>query len=78
MSTPTLRDVITLVSERYGLPLGDVVALLKAPLHPKGLRDEFALGAMQGLLASEVNAPAEVFASRAYMVADAMLKAREA
>ena len=40
------------------------------------LRDYFAAKAMQGLLASEVNAPINTFAIRAYKVADAMMKAR--
>jgi hypothetical protein len=40
------------------------------------LRDYFAAKAMQGLLASEVNAPTNTFAIRAYKVADAMMKAR--
>ena len=42
------------------------------------LRDYFAAKAMQGLLASEVNAPLNSFATRSYDVADAMLKARAA
>ncbi len=42
------------------------------------LRDYFAAKAMQGLLASEVNAPLEAFATRAYEVADAMMEARDA
>ncbi len=42
------------------------------------LRDYFAAKAMQGLLASEVNAPLEAFATRAYEVADAMMEARNA
>jgi len=42
------------------------------------LRDYFAAKAVQGLLASEVNAPLKVFAIRAYAVADAMLEARNA
>lgn len=41
------------------------------------LRDYFAAQAVQGLLASETNAPLEVFAKQAYKVADAMMKARE-
>ena len=41
------------------------------------LRDYFAAKAMQGLLASEVNAPIQDFAKTAYEMADAMLKARE-
>ena len=42
------------------------------------LRDYFAAKVMQGLLASEVTAPMQEFAIRAYKMADAMLKAREA
>jgi hypothetical protein len=42
------------------------------------LRDYFAAQAVQGLLASEVNAPLKVFAIRAYAVADAMMEARNA
>ena len=41
------------------------------------LRDYFAAKAMQGLLASEVQATSDEFATNAYAVADAMLKARE-
>ena len=41
------------------------------------LRDYFAAQAVQGLLASEDNAPLKVFAIRAYAIADAMLEARK-
>ena len=41
------------------------------------MRDYFAAKAVQGLLASEVNAPLKVFAIRAYAIADAMLEARK-
>lgn len=41
------------------------------------LRDHFAAVALQGLLASEVNAPMTEFAETAYIVADLMLKAGE-
>lgn len=40
------------------------------------LRDYFAAKAMQGLLASEVNAPLKTFATKAYEMADAMMEAR--
>ena len=40
------------------------------------LRDYFAAKAMQGLLASEVNAPLKTFAKQAYTMADAMMEAR--
>ena len=42
------------------------------------LRDYFAAQAMQGLLASEVNAPMQTFAIRAYKMADAMMETRNA
>jgi hypothetical protein len=42
------------------------------------LRDYFASSAMQGLLASEVNAPLQTFAKQAYAMADAMMEARNA
>ena len=41
------------------------------------LRDYFAAKAMQGLLASDVSAPANAFAQKAYEMADAMMKARQ-
>ena len=40
------------------------------------LRDYFAAKAMQGLLASEVNAPLKTFAKQAYTMADAMMETR--
>jgi hypothetical protein len=40
------------------------------------LRDYFAAKAMQGLLASEVEASMKEFAEKAYAMSDAMLKAR--
>jgi hypothetical protein len=44
----------------------------------KSLRDDFAAKAMQGMLASDVNATRHIFAAQAYAMADAMLEAREA
>jgi len=41
------------------------------------LRDYFAAKALQGLLASEVNAPMQTFAVRSYKIANEMMKARE-
>ena len=40
------------------------------------LRDYFAAKAMQGLLASEFNAPLKTFATKVYEMADAMMEAR--
>ena len=41
------------------------------------LRDYFAAKAMQGLLASNVNASVDLFAEKAYEIADVMMKARQ-
>ena len=41
------------------------------------LRDYFAANVLQGLLARGVRAPPAEFATRAYMVADEMLKTRK-
>jgi hypothetical protein len=46
--------------------------------HGLTMRDYFAAKAMQGLLASDVNAPLDTFAKQAYIVADAMMEARNA
>ena len=41
------------------------------------LRDYFAAKALQGLLASDVEAPVAEFAIKSYEMADAMMKARK-
>ena len=46
------------------------------PQNGMTLLDYFAAKAMQGLLASEVNAPLKTFATKAYEMADAMMEAR--
>lgn len=48
-----------------------------APCDGMTLRDYFAAKAMQGLLASEVCAPTDHFAAKAYEMADAMLRVRD-
>jgi hypothetical protein len=49
---------------------------LGTPQNGMTLRDYFAAKAMQGLLASEVNAPLKTFAKQAYAMADAMMEVR--
>ena len=41
------------------------------------LRDYFAAKAMQGFLASDLNAPVKEFAFKSYVMADAMMEARK-
>ena len=47
------------------------------PVLNMSLRDHFAATAMQGLMASNVQASMEAFANQAYKMADAMLKVRD-
>ena len=61
----------------------DIPAFPKTPFIEIGtpqngmtLRDYFAAKAMQGLLASEVNATLKTFAKQAYTMADAMMEVR--
>jgi len=51
---------------------------LGTPQNGMTLRDYFVAKAMQGLLASEVNAPVNAFTNKAYAVADAMMESRNA
>jgi hypothetical protein len=51
---------------------------LGTPQNGMTLRDYFAAKAMQGLLASEVNAELKAFAKQSYVMADAMMEVRNA
>ena len=57
-------------------PTHPVMGQISAPCLGMTLRDFFAAKAMQGLLASDIDAPIDAFATKAYAMADAMLKAR--
>lgn len=60
------------------------ISAFPQPINPREqgrgmtLRDYFAAKAMQGLLASEVNAGLKAFAKQSYVMADAMMEARNA
>lgn len=75
---PTIHDILQLACERFGLTWVEALAITKTPLHPQGLRDEFAGLAMQACLArgDDTNRPG--IAEWAYCMADAMLNARAA
>ena len=51
---------------------------LGTPQNGMDLRDYFAAKAMQGLLASDVNAPMKTFANKAYEMANLMMESRNA
>ena len=72
MTTETGGPAFPHTVEYKGADCGGVV-----PHGGMTMRDYFAAQAVQGLLASEVNAPLKVFAIRAYAIADAMLEARK-
>jgi hypothetical protein len=76
--TPTIHDVIALVRDRYGLTMAEALKIMKTPLHPLELRDQFAGQALAGVTGNPVtgcNSPGD-FAHWAYRCADAMLKER--
>lgn len=78
MNKPTIREAIEHLREHYGLTMSETLELVRTPLHPAGMCDEFALHAMQGLASLDnVNYrdPADL-AARSYRIADAMLKER--
>lgn len=75
------------LQEHYGLTLAQVIDVLRTPLHPAGMRDEFAaqmmpaafMGAMSELAANPDRSDRLTmfkWAERTYQMADAALLAR--
>jgi hypothetical protein len=75
MNPPTIREALDHLSEHYGLTAAQVRELVRTPLHPRELRDEFAGRAMQTLV-GQGWPDAGRMAEEVYKVADAMLAAR--
>lgn len=74
---PTQREVLDHVRERFGLSLTEALEVMKTPVHPAGLRDEFAMAAMSGMLANQsLRGSYPQVAKSAYTAADAMLEER--
>lgn len=74
---PTLTEAVNHLREHYGLSMPEVLGLLRTPLHPAGLRDEFAGRALIGAMSRGWRNPSEV-AKEAFAAADAMMEARNA
>lgn len=75
---PTIKDVVDLIRDRYGLSMSEALELLRTPIHPRELRDEFAMRALTGIVSnpeSGCNSTSDL-AHYAYQCADSMLKER--
>ena len=78
MTTPTVFEAIDHLAEHYGLTREQARNLIRTPLHPVTLRDQFAGQALSTAMANEELAVL-TYAERAefcYRQADAMLAAR--
>lgn len=71
---PNIHDILENACEKFGLTMGEAMAIIKTPLHPRELRDEFAGRAAEYLAWNLGNT--ELCAKRCYEIADALLKAR--
>lgn len=68
------------IRTKYSLTMHELVELLKIPVHPRELRDEFAMTALAGLITTRPACSATIMKERArsaYQYADAMLEERK-
>lgn len=72
---PTVQEVRNHLREHYDLTAAELQELLRTPLHPGGLRDEFAGKAMQAIISLGVYSTSDC-AEEAYLYAGAMLDVR--
>jgi hypothetical protein len=82
---PNIRDILENACKEFGLTMSEALAIMKTPLHPRELRDEFAGKALRiawnaynGGYTGQPELVEQSIAHHAYQIADAMLKAREA
>jgi len=80
VTAPTYIEVRNHVREHFGLTMSETLEVLRTPLNPAGMRDEFALAAITGTLPGAAVDAARVkeYAEWAYKMADAMMEARNA
>jgi hypothetical protein len=76
MSKPTVHQVLEHVMEHYGLTRAQALVIMRTPLHPHDLRDEFAGCALAGLCAGPDSYTSKELAVTSYQIADEMLAAR--
>lgn len=76
-NNPTVGDCLDLIRKHWDLTLNEAIAIIRAPVHPRTLRDEFAGLAMQANRSRLSTYESwEDLAVDAYEIADAMLKVR--
>lgn len=82
---PTRQDLLAYLAGSHGLSFEETLRIFKVPEHPRELRDEFAMAAMQGMLSNTDRDDedlhrrgllAPLVAQNAYLFADAMLAQR--
>lgn len=79
---PSCREVLDLVIGHYGITINEAIEIMRTPLYPRELRDEFAGQAMAALThqapsSQDLIEAIDALAAMSYQVADAMLKARQ-
>lgn len=70
---PTPLDAAKVVADHFGVTVHEAIGVMRTPLHPKTLRDEFAAAAWQ---MQDPTYPRSARAGWAYEDADALLAAR--
>lgn len=70
------KDVFKCVQANMGLNLEQFKQIVKTPTHPGSMRDEFAVFALQGLLAKGYCNTYLGAVQRSYEIADLMLEER--
>lgn len=86
MSDPTVKEIAVLVAQHYGVSNNKAFELMRSPLYPRKLRDEFAMFAMRDVMQEwrinredgegTIESDAGLMAEDCYLMADAMIKAR--
>lgn len=81
---PTIHEIIAHVAEHYGITKTEANEIMRTPTHPLTLRDQLAIGAIQGMLAHSTRYRPldpnanwhEAITAEGYQIADAALKER--
>ena len=78
MTAPTLIEVTNHLREHYSLTMAELLKIMRTPMNPAGMRDEFAVAALPAIIGHAEFETCLQCAEIAYAYADAMLEARNA